>query len=249
MMWHSILSKLNPESILAWHCRLCRLPLSSGQQLWCDNCRRHIEQLHYCQRCGATLTQSVSTLTCGRCLVSPPPWHHFYRLGLHQFPLKQVVHQFKFQRQFYLAAPLAQWLAQQIKQPAPVLLPVPLHRYRLWQRGFNQSTLLAWSLAEALNNECLSHGFIRTRHTPPQKKLKRSERQQNLKGAFQLQAKQLPPHVALVDDVVTTGSTLKELISLLPSHIEQIDVYALSYTPVTQFQVSPRKSDKTGVKS
>ncbi|MGF1685240.1 ComF family protein [Photobacterium japonica] len=213
------------------HCPHCQLPTASRDQFWCTHCLAHIPHRPYCHRCGQT--QLTDTRHCGHCLHSPPPWQRVYRLGEFRFPLRQWVHQFKFQRQFWLADPLAALLVPHIDNPAPVLLPVPLHPIRRLTRGFNQSTLLAAAIARRTDSQCWSHVLRRARHTPSQHTLSKAQRQHNLREAFHLRDCALPDHVALVDDVITTGSTVSALAQLLQQHgVKQIDVYCLGYTPV-----------------
>ncbi|MEJ2764451.1 phosphoribosyltransferase family protein [Photobacterium sp. MCCC 1A19761] len=212
-------------------CQLCQLPLDRNEPLWCEHCLARFPRLPYCRRCGATTPAPTSA--CGRCLSDPPPWQQCYRLGEYRFPLSQLIHQLKFGGKFWLAEPLGQQLASEITAPAPVLIPVPLHRHRRLHRSFNQSTLLAQAIARTLGSTCDSDALRRVRYTPPQHHLSRRERQQNLRQAFILKTRDLPDHVALVDDVITTGSTLTELTRLLLAQgCRQVDIYCLCYTPV-----------------
>lgn len=222
------------RSILDWtnqRCQLCHQPLSTQEQVWCQHCIEHFPQPPYCRRCGATTLTDVEQ--CGACLSSPPPWQRLIRLGEYQAPLRQCVQRYKFSGKFWLAHPLGKHLAAKIDNPAPVLLPVPLHPLRRWQRGFNQSTALAWSIAACTDSQVVPHGFRRIRHTPVQKQLSRHQRQQNLRGAFELTLKNLPCHIAIVDDVVTTGSTVAELTKILKTNgVQTIDIYCICYTPM-----------------
>lgn len=216
-------------------CQLCQLPVAdipvdNRPHSWCRDCQARFPRPPYCHRCGRTTLTNTSY--CGHCLVDPPPWQHFYRVGEYRFPLRQLIHQFKFGRQFWLAQPLSQLLAQDIVQPAPVLLPVPLHPVRRITRGFNQSTLLAEALAHQTASRCQSSVLRRRRYTRPQHTLSKLQRQQNLEHAFILKMPALPRHVAIVDDVVTTGSTVAAITTLLQQHgVEQIDIYCICYTP------------------
>ncbi|HAS6252855.1 TPA: ComF family protein [Vibrio vulnificus] len=111
-----------------------------------------------------------------------------------------------------------------------------MHWRRQWLRGFNQSDVLAAQLARRLNRPFLAHAFTRLLHTPPQQGLNKQQRQRNLAGAFRLNRSALPhaipKHVAIVDDVVTTGSTVRQLCQLLLAvGVESIDIYCLCRTP------------------
>ncbi|ELR64033.1 Competence protein F like protein [Photobacterium marinum] len=228
-----MLSPSSLRSIFQWtkpQCQLCHLPLHRGEAFWCQHCLSHFPQPPYCTRCGSTTLPLVSR--CGRCLSKPPPWQHIYRLGEYDFPLRQLVHQFKFRRKFWLAEPLGQQIALQITNPAPLLIPVPLHPQRRLWRSFNQSTLLARAIADITGSQCQPDTIRRTRNTKVQRQLSRQERKRNLRRAFILKAKALPDHVAIVDDVVTTGSTVAELTRLLLRHgVKQVDIYCICYTP------------------
>ncbi|MGF1699841.1 ComF family protein [Photobacterium makurazakiensis] len=224
------------------YCQLCRLPIPNGGKLWCHHCRQRFQQTPYCQRCGSnTLTM---TPHCGRCLTKPPPWQHFVRLGEYQFPLRTLVHQLKFERKFWLAQPLGHLLAAQIQTPAPVVIPVPLHPLRRLYRSFNQSTLLADAIAEKTHSNCLPQAIRRKLYTQPQHQLSRQQRQRNLHGAFILKEQSLPNHVAIVDDVVTTGSTVAAIATLLQQNgVEQIDIYCLCFTSKVESHKTPQESD------
>ncbi len=212
-------------------CTLCRLPLEHDAQYGtCHSCQAWFAPTLRCQQCG--LPCLTTTPQCGQCLRSPPPWQALYCIGDYQFPLSRTIHQFKYQSQFWQAHHLAARLAAQITEPAPLLVPVPLHWRRRWQRGFNQSELLARSLAKQLATQHQANLFIRQRATPAQQKLSKLARERNLYGAFRLQHHPNVSHVAIVDDVVTTGSTVRQLCHLLMEvGIEQIDIYCLCRTP------------------
>ena len=114
-----------------------------------------------------------------------------------------------------------------------VIVPVPLHRRRLWQRRFNQSALLARALAQKTGHACLPAGLIRLRHTPPQKGLSRSARAQNVATAFAVNpqhAKDLQNRrILLVDDVFTSGATLNACTRvLLGAGAASVDVLTLA---------------------
>lgn len=231
-----MLSRFTMRSIFGWtnqRCQLCQLPLASHETVWCQHCLSQLPQPPYCYHCGATTLNPTNG--CGQCLTTPPPWQRLYRLGEYRPPLQQWIQNCKFSGQFWLAHQLGKQLAQHIPEPAPVLLPVPLHpRRRLW-RSFNQSTALAWAIAEHTGSQVMPHGFRQIKPTQRQKQLTRRERQRNLQHAFALTEKNLPDHVAIVDDVVTTGSTAATLTKLLKSHgVQQIDIYCVCYTPMVK---------------
>ena len=226
-------------------CPLCHLPVEGPQQFWCSHCLARFPRSPYCHHCGNSRAADVDY--CGQCLTTPRPWQRFYRLGEYQFPLRHLIHQLKFQRKFWLAQPLGELLAQQVDQPAPLLLPIPLHPLRQWQRGFNQSSLIAQAIAQQTGSQLDTQRLKRRRYTPPQHKLSKAQRQHNLERAFILKGKPLPGHVALVDDVVTTGSTVAEATRLLRQQgVKRVDIYCLSFTPTEKTRVkSPRSVPKS----
>ncbi|WP_249199157.1 ComF family protein [Photobacterium sp. GJ3] len=227
------------RSIFRWpnpQCGLCRLPLRDDDHLWCQTCLTSLPQPPYCQHCGATTLDASPH--CGFCLRTPPHWDRLVRLGEYGFPLNRLIQQFKFQRQFWLGPPLARLLAAQITAPAPLLLPVPLHPWRRLLRGFNQSTVLATALAASLNTTVDTQSLRRIQRALPQHQLSRQARLQNLQQAFILKERKWPEHVAIVDDVVTTGSTVSVLSRLLREQgVRQIDIYCLGFTPPPKVSV------------
>lgn len=222
------------NQLKAWFapiCTLCHLPLDSqAQYSVCSACQAWFAPTIRCARCG--LSCLTITEACGQCLHSPPPWQRLFCIGDYQFPLSHTIHQFKYRRQFWQAHALAARLADQIEQPAPLITSVPLHWRRQWYRGFNQSELLAQSLAKYLGSHFAPDIFVRRRATPTQQSLSKQQRERNLVGAFQLQQLPVSEHVAIVDDVVTTGSTMRQLCHLLLEvGIKRIDIYCLCRTP------------------
>lgn len=214
---------------LPLRCQLCHHRLEQRQYPWCETCSQSFPTSPRCMQCGLSTPYTMET--CGRCLNTPPAWDNLVCLGDYTFPYDTLLHKFKYQGHYWLAAPLARLLAESIDEPAPCLIPVPMHWRRRWVRGFNHSTVLANALASQLERPCLDNALIRTRATQQQQGLSRKARLSNLKDAFNIHG-DLPSHVALVDDVVTTGATLTELCRLLKAHgVIKIDIYALCRTP------------------
>ncbi|MGL4858182.1 MAG: phosphoribosyltransferase family protein [Enterobacteriaceae bacterium] len=208
----------------ASRCWLCHCPLTLSRQGFCGFCQQQLLQSPpCCPRCG--LPSSHPHFVCGRCLQEPPPWYRLIAVSPYTQPLSHLVHRFKFHGQSELARPLARlmllaWLQarrqQQVLTP-DLLLAVPLSRRRQWFRGFNQSERLAHYLSHWLQRPFAINGLRRLRHTPVQRLLSGTQRRRNLHGAFACQ--KIPPgsHLLLLDDVVTTGSTMAEISRLLLS--------------------------------
>ncbi|TNH04077.1 amidophosphoribosyltransferase [Testudinibacter sp. TR-2022] len=230
-------------SIEAWldaSCVCCQQQLAIAQHGICSRCRREIKRFAYCGSCGTEL--AFDTLHCGKCLTDPPPWQRLVTISHFQPPLSDLIHTFKFHRQFQLDRTLARLLLLAVKQaqrahdlPLPeVLLPVPLHPLRQWQRGYNQATLLARWLSHWLQIPCDDRLLQRIRYTRAQRALSGKQRRNNLKKAFAINPKISEIHyrsVAIIDDVITTGATMAELCRLLQKcGITQIQVWCLCRT-------------------
>ncbi|WP_394242670.1 ComF family protein [Vibrio astriarenae] len=229
--WQKNIARLTDPS-----CCLCGMNIeaeqltSSHHAFWCTSCGKDLIQLHRCRRCGLP-TQEKNAEHCGACLAAPPPWHRLYCLSGYQPPLSDLVTQLKHQRQFWHARPLALELAAVIEKPAPMITCVPMHWSRRLWRGFNQSEHLACFLANKLGSEFKPNLLRRNRRTKPQQGLSARQRQSNLKTAFSVNRIPSHKHVAIVDDVVTTGATLEQLCKLLLDvGVETIDIYCVCRT-------------------
>ena len=203
-------------------CWLCRQPLKLAQQGICSYCLRGLPaKPTSCPRCG--LPAGDSHQPCGRCLQQSPPWQALVFASDYCPPLSGLIKRFKFQRTPELAPTLARllllhWLQahreQHLNRPE-ILLAVPLQNKRCWRRGYNQSDLLARPLAHWLGCEYRPAALRRVRTTSPQQQLVARARRRNLRGAFRCDENLAGRHVALLDDVVTTGSTVAEIAKLL----------------------------------
>ncbi len=203
-------------------CWLCQQPLHLARHGICSLCVKSLPPPpSCCPRCG--LPSASETLDCGRCLHKPPPWDVMIYTTDYLPPLSGLVMRLKFSRQPELAVTLARllllrWLtrfrAGNVVRP-DIVLSVPLHRRRYLTRGYNQSELLAQPLARWLNCQYRPQALRRIRSTPAQQRLSEAARKLNLRKAFRCEEDFRGKHVALIDDVVTTGSTLREISKIL----------------------------------
>ena len=186
-----------------------------------------------CARCGEPL--ALAAPLCGRCLRHLPPWDAAWAPFRYAWPLDVLETRFKFGQSLAAGRTLAaQWAAIAPPMPLPAaLLPVPLHVARLRRRGFNQSLELARVLGQALGVPVHAQALRRTRATVAQTDLDRSARRGNVRGAFALTPDYAPPaHVAVLDDVLTTGATLAECARVLRrAGVARVDVWALARAP------------------
>ena len=216
------------------YCDYCRLSMPPSDTIWCSKCLNLMPKKPRCQQCG--LHTEHATDCCGECLTHPPQWDRLFCISDYSEPLSEYVHRLKYSQHFWLAYDIGILLSQRISDPAPLIIPVPLHWKRFWWRSYNQSDLLAWAIEKQLNHKnnitrCDTKIIKRTKATRPQKGLSRAFRQTNLLGAFKVVKPIKEKHVAIVDDVVTTGATINLLCAeLRAAGVEKIDVYAVCRT-------------------
>jgi len=188
-----------------WICPTCEERIEVIQTPICYRCRRLSADFRVCPKCRPT--GSVS---------------HLMIYGYWQSPLKELVYGLKYYRLKPLVAVLGSWLVETIRKSDTVadivIVPVPLHRGRLWDRGFNQAQLLAEVVARQTGWQ-LVPVLMRKKFTQPQFGLNKLTRRDNIQGAFSVRAtqKQFLAHktVILVDDIVTTGITINECAKIL----------------------------------
>lgn len=205
----------------------------------CPDCvARYAAPRPRCARCGIGL--GLAAAACGDCLRDPPPFARTVCVADYGFPWDALIGAFKFEARSELAGPLADLLAvavQAASAPPPgLVLPVPLSPARLVQRGYNQ----AWELAHrtAARLQCPADATLLQRPVDAahQAELGRTERQSNLRGAFLVDPRRRGllqgRHVALVDDVMTTGATAREAAAALRrAGAATVDLWVLARTP------------------
>lgn len=170
-----------------------------------------------CPRCAES---SPHGQICGLCLNSPPAFNRTQVAFKFDTELRDLIHQFKYAQHLHLSRLLAEQLADSLdSQGVEALIPIPLHTSRLRERGYNQALELARIISKQLNIPIL-HGLKRQHATPSQTKLNAKQRRQNLKQAFVADARLLNglKHIALVDDVITTGATMQSATNVLQTH-------------------------------
>lgn len=200
-------------------CWLCQMPLMLAHWGICSCCARAVTStVTLCPQCG--LPASSQRYVCGRCLQHEPPWQQMVAVNDYVSPLATLVKSWKFNNRPELAPALARLLLLRLKQTElrqtpDLLVAVPLWRRRHWRRGYNQADLLCRPLSRWLHLRYEPEALRRTRATATQHHLSARLRKQNLKNAFQLDFPVSGLHIALVDDVVTTGATAAGLSRLL----------------------------------
>jgi ComF family protein len=218
--------------VLPPRCLLCGANGANGRDL-CAGCAGDLAaNTPCCPRCALPL-QTPAPL-CGECLAQEPPFAAAWAPFRYEHPLDLLEARFKFRGDLAAGRVLASLILERAGVDAPehpaLLIPVPLHRIRLRERGYNQALELAGPLASALGIPLHHDVLVRTRATPPQTGLDAKARRRNLRGAFAIASMTvLPAHVAVIDDVMTTGATLREAARILRrAGVARVDVWALA---------------------
>lgn len=228
-------------SWLPSQCDVCR---SWPARSVCEACvTRFAQPVARCAGCALPLQGAA---VCGACLAHPPPWQQCLAAVDYGYPWSRLVGRFKFEQAPGWASTLAglmrsaPWVEPAL-DAADVLLPMPLSRERLQARGYNQALLLARALAP---EKVQSHTLLRTRHTQPQSELPLKARLPNVLGAFALAPNQRAAlqgqRVVLVDDVMTTGASLRAAaLPLQQAGVAHLTCLVLARTPTPAHPTSP----------
>lgn len=203
-------------------CLICKAVIreefpQNSKALVCSDCwcNLEIEEKSFCPECKVEL-ESSQLHNCSAYL------NKVYALGVFDENFQELIHQFKYKGKVSAGKSLGIRLAQELKKQrvtdVACLIPVPLHKARKRERGFNQSEIVAESLGTELDLKVEKDVLIRIKNTKDQTKLSIEERKRNVAGAFQVQDKQKilqGKKIILVDDVITTGATLNECAKVL----------------------------------
>ena len=219
-------------------CLLCH-GLTPPLQDLCHHCAQDMPwNQHCCERCAEPWPDPFEGL-CQQCIQEEPHYDQCFAPFLYQFPIDQLILQGKGGKRAELLFSLgrllaAQLQAQQVTRP-DIIVPVPLHPNKQRERGFNQAGVIATLVGRKLGIPVSHNLIIKVREPKQQKSLSRSGRQHNMTRAFRIQCtvlQSLPypvQHIALLDDVITTGSTLNQLAKQLRSSgVERVDGWALA---------------------
>lgn len=230
------------------HCLLCK---STAQDYLCTPCTHDLPWLTplTCIQCSLPFIQDPSLRTsnydvnlCGECLTKPPNFDKTICAFTYEFPLNDMIHQFKDHTNIATGKFLTEQLRTYIRyaykdEPLPqCIIAVPMHWKKLLQRGFNQADVISHHLSKALGVKMIQP-IKKCAPTANQHQLNRQQRQHNLQNSFILTEKSHATlaginHIAVVDDVVTTGATANTLASILKTAgVNKVDVWALARTP------------------
>jgi ComF family protein len=169
-----------------------------------------------CQRCGKPFVSGIST-TCAECIQSEPAFESARSFGSYSGTLKKAVNLFKYHGIKRLAGPLSDIMHRISIPSVDAVIPVPLYKKRLRQREFNQSALLAKRISEHLGIPLILDCLIKVSDTTPQVGMNSKDRFKNVKKAFIIKDSSVirDRNILLVDDVFTTGATVRECSGIL----------------------------------
>lgn len=225
-MWQGFCQsfKASVDLFLPPACLLCgqRLHDSAKGPDFCEACMAGIYPLGpaHCYLCARPFDDATSSHLCGSCLKRPPGFTRVHVAGRYHGSIKDAVHRLKHCNQLVLARPLGMILGEVVADSAPecrfdTIVPVPLHRQRLRARGYNQAVEIARPLSRQFGLPLQTGLLQRSRHTPPQQGLSADQRSRNLRHAFTLAGQVTGARLLLVDDIMTTGETVRECCRIL----------------------------------
>jgi len=240
-------------------CIGCKRELAQDNHPCCRSCYATLPfQSHCCDHCGQSY--SGNTDYCGRCIGKPPPFDACFCPFRYEAPVDQQIKAFKYHARPELAKTLAKLLFIEIQANAlempELLIPVPMHISKLRQRGYNQSLLLTQQLSKLMELPYDRQLLRKPKVTPAQADLTLKQRQSNLRGSFEFieqpikknqfliknlifinkkraktKVRSMPKHVAIVDDVFTTGATASEIANVLKRNgVDYVQIWGIAHT-------------------
>lgn len=226
------------DTLLPPLCLSCRVPVDRQGTL-CADCWKQVDFLGppHCTCCGLPFSfEMPEGSLCAACIASPPPYRRLRAATRYSDISRRLILGYKHGDQLHMTPALAGWLDRagaELLDDADLLVPVPLHRWRLLRRRYNQAALLALALGQRRGIPVAADALVRTRHTRSQGGLRRRQRLTNLAGAVAVpevrRAQVAGRRVLLIDDVVTTGATAAACArALLAAGAAQVAVLALA---------------------
>jgi ComF family protein len=215
-------------------CLACRTPVA-GMGSLCPACwsRLRLIEPPYCVRLGIPFAYDLGAgALSAEAIADPPPFDRCRAVAVFDDVARQLVHGLKYRDRLDLARWMAGWMVRagsELLAEADVIVPVPLHRRRLWWRRYNQSALLAQAVSGLSGRNLAGAALVRVRATAQQVGLTADERDRNVRGAFRVGVEHKPAvagrRVLLVDDVYTTGATARAATrALLRAGAAAVDV-------------------------
>ena len=196
------------DELQATRCLFC--DSKAAAQAICDGCRDDLPWLQD-SRCGVCADPLPVPGTCGRCIADTPHFDHVATACSYAYPLHGLIQSCKYGGRLAAIRALACLLPVALPRKPDLIVPMPLSPQRLRERGFNQALELARHAAKAIGAPIAADVCVKIRDTPPQTGLPWKQRRKNVRGAFVVRKCLDGLHIAVVDDVLTTGATLNEV--------------------------------------
>lgn len=236
--WLKINQMLNlqylTQRLFKQNCLLCAAASSHSLSL-CQACIASLPLAPSicCPQCGLETKGEI----CGSCIKETPFFDQTRALYTYAFPVDALLQHYKYNHALYLSETLGSLLSEMLLNlEVDIIIPMPLHSTRLKERGFNQSLEIAKAIAKHHNISIDSVSCQKIKNTPPQASLPLKERKRNMRGAFEItnikhQATIKGKHVAIIDDVMTTGASLNELAKTLKkAGAKQVECWVIART-------------------
>ncbi len=217
-------------------CCFCSSELQKSKIDLCLDCKNSLPFVQdRCYQCGLRLEKINEAILCEKCQNKVPPFSRLCALFSYDPPVTKLVTGLKFNNQLAYGRILSDLLIEAVETqwykntPLPdAIIPMPLHIKRLRTRGYNQSMELLQAFKKQNKIPILHRHCFRKKQTKKQSGLNAERRRHNLKEAFHVELPQAFEHVAIVDDVVTTGSTVTALsLELIKAGVKQVDVWCI----------------------
>jgi len=203
--------KLILEVVFPSLCYICDKP---SRDVVCKECRDSIER----------------RLLVNKVIYPGVPLYKLYSPFLYEMEIRELIEKFKYRKQRAVVNFFKDYILNLINETYDFIVPVPLHPVKQKERGFNQSLLIAGLIEKELQSSIVTEGIRRVKFTRSQTKLSREEREKNVKNAFSIKYKERfkGKKILIVDDVYTTGSTVKSFARCFPKNVSRIDVLTLA---------------------
>ncbi len=221
------------QALMPLRCVFCGVVRLAGDPLTCAGCAADLPKATYqCPGCAQSLATALAEgVVCADCQSRPPPFVAVAAPLLYEFPVDAAIKMYKFRRRLYYAPAFSELLRPTLAvmpDDIDALLPVPLHWLRHGIRGFNQAEEICALLGKSTGLPLVSN-VRRLRATPYQSGLSARERRRNLNQAFAVRGTISACHVLIVDDVITTGETCRQLAAVLQARgVEKVSVLAIA---------------------
>lgn len=226
----------------AGHCVFCEERCHSNTGLLCEPCLSDLEIVGpCCSICSEDLNpgDNRSSQICGRCQTKPPWFDNCFIPFKYSFPLNSLIKQLKYKDKIFFSSLLASLFVNRYmnsnRNLPDCIVPVPLHKHRLMRRGFNQADLISSKITREITGKIIKNSSLpvdsqccqRIKPTQQQTGMKKKQREVNIRNAFAIDSAVTYKHIAILDDVVTTGSTVNELSRVFKqAGVETVEIWA-----------------------